>query len=82
MSEHSQVAAPLVVDDTFDADLWLRAFTQIGGGYAVDADRRLCLLTGGCDVDDLTPVMTQLVGRSDRQQAVRDAIEQARAGGR
>lgn len=65
----------------FDAPLWLKALPAIGGGYALAADRRLCLMIAKCDPDDLTLVLAQIVGNADRQELLRQVIEQ-RQGGR
>lgn len=61
---------------TFDATLWLRALVAIGGGYALtpEPERRLWLFVNHCDPDELTPIMAQLIGNRERQEAIRDAI--------
>ena len=64
----------------FDPALWLGALTTIGGGYALTADRRLTFLVHDVGNDDLAPVMAQIVGRADRQEAVKAAIERHREG--
>lgn len=60
---------------TFDPSLWLRAFTEIGGGYALMSGRRLHLIVNECDGDALTGMMAQIVGQPERQEAVKHAIE-------
>lgn len=65
---------------TFDPSLWLAALSAIGGGYALMADRRLAFLVQGCDGDELTRVMSQIVGDTDRQEALKLAIEQRQVG--
>lgn len=61
--------------NVFDPAIWLRALTEIGGGYALVADRRLAFLVDDCDGEALTSVMAQVVGQADRQEAIKLAIE-------
>lgn len=63
----------------FDPQLWLGALSAIGGGYVLGSDRRPFLIVDGCDGDQLTSIMAQIVGHPDRVEAVRSAIEQGRA---
>ena len=64
----------------FDPQLWLSAFAEIGGGYALMADRRLAFLVEGCDGEPLTSVMAQIVGNPERQEALKSAIERRQSG--
>lgn len=64
----------------FDPAVWLDSFTSIGGGYALMADRRLAFIVAGCDGDDLARIMAQIVGCTDRQEALKDTIERFQAG--
>jgi hypothetical protein len=64
----------------FDPKLWPEALTQIGGGYALMADRRLAFLVGQCDGAELTVVMSAIVGQQERQEAVKTAIERRQLG--
>ncbi|MDR6789115.1 hypothetical protein J2Y58_002484 [Sphingomonas sp. BE138] len=66
--------------DTFDPAAWLTAMTQIGGGYALMSGRRLALMVDDCHPEDLTTVMAPLVGRPDRQEAIKAAIERKQLG--
>lgn len=66
--------------DTFDPAAWLAAMTQIGGGYALMSGRRLALMIDDCHPDDLTTVMAPLIGRPDRQEAIKAAIERKQLG--
>lgn len=66
--------------DTFDPIAWLAAMTQIGGGYALMSGRRLALMVDECHPEDLTTVMAPLIGRPDRQEAIKLAIEQRQLG--
>lgn len=65
---------------TFDPALWLSAFTEIGGGYALAAGRKLWLVVDQCDPGDLAACMSPLLGSPERQEAVREAIERRQAG--
>ncbi|MFZ5793371.1 MAG: hypothetical protein ACRCS5_05980 [Sphingomonas sp.] len=73
---------PIAIEETFDPMLWLAALSSVGGGYALTADRRLCLMVANCDPDDLAPLTAQLIGNPARREAVRVAIEQRQAGDR
>lgn len=66
--------------DHFDPAAWLKALTTIGGGYALTPGRRLVLLVASCDGEDLGIVMSHVIGRHDRQEAVIAAIERHQAG--
>ena len=66
--------------DPFDPGLWLQALTEIGGGYALAAGRRLYLMVEHCDGEDLTGLMSQVIGQPERQEAIRCAIEQRQFG--
>ncbi|MDR6787663.1 hypothetical protein J2Y58_001004 [Sphingomonas sp. BE138] len=66
--------------DTFDPAAWLAAMTQIGGGYALMSGRRLALMVDDCHPEDLTTVITPLIGRPDRQEAIKAAIERKQLG--
>lgn len=65
---------------SFDPTVWLAALTEIGGGYALMSGRKLFLSVDHCDGDDLTGVMSQIVGHSDRQEAIKRAIEDRQNG--
>jgi hypothetical protein len=60
----------------FNPQHWLRALSDLGGGYALTADRRLVLLVDRCPADHLAPVMAQIIGRPDRQEELKLSIEQ------
>ncbi len=60
----------------FNAPHWLRALSDLDGGYALTADRRLILLVDRCRADDLAPVMAQIIRRPDRQEELKLYIEQ------
>lgn len=75
-----QAAEPSPQTNGFDPRIWLGALTAIGGGYALMADRRLAILVDGCDDDELAFVMSQVIGRAERQEAVKWAIEQRQLG--
>lgn len=64
----------------FDPGGWLHDLVEIGGGYALASGRKLWLVVQDCPVDELTPVMAQIVGNPDRVEAVRSAIEQRQLG--
>lgn len=64
----------------FDPAVWLRAFTAIGGGYALMSGRKLAFVVDECDADDLTGVMSQIVGQPERQEAIKSAIERRSLG--
>ncbi len=74
------MATVLERSDTFDPATWLTAMTQIGGGYALVSGRRLALMVDDCHPDDLTTVMSHLIGRPDRQEAIKAAIERKQLG--
>lgn len=65
---------------TFDPRLWLNAFTRIGGGYALISDRRLTFVVEGCEAGAAAQFMTQIAGQSERQDALKAAIERRQAG--
>jgi hypothetical protein len=65
---------------TFNPKLWLQAFTTIGGGYALMADRRLAFLVDECDGEALTGVMAEIIGQPERQEAIKSAIERRQIG--
>ena len=64
----------------FDPTAWLNALVAIGGGYALAAGGKLWLVVQDCPTDELAPVMAQIVGRSDRIDAVRFVIERRQEG--
>ncbi|MEG3086070.1 hypothetical protein [Sphingomonas sp. PB4P5] len=64
----------------FDPAAWLHALVAIGGGYALASGRKLWLVVQDCSADDLTPVMAQLMGKPERVEAIRVAIEQRQNG--
>ena len=79
MAPHeNQGAAPAA--PTFDPAAWLSSLVQIGGGYALTSERKLAFLIRHCDSDDLAIVMSHLVGHTDRQEAVKQAIERRSLG--
>lgn len=65
---------------TFNPARWLHSLVQIGGGYALASDKRLWLVVADCPADELTDVMSQVVGHPDRQEAVRLTIERRQNG--
>lgn len=65
---------------SFDPTVWLAALTDIGGGYALLSGRKLFLSVDKCDGDDLTGVLSQIVGHADRQEAIKRAIEDRQNG--
>lgn len=65
---------------TFNPARWLHSLVQIGGGYALASDKRLWLVVSECPADELTDVMSQVVGHPDRQEAVRLTIERRQNG--
>ncbi|WP_332789106.1 hypothetical protein [Sphingomonas sp. GB1N7] len=65
---------------TFDAAGWLSALVAIGGGYALASGRKLWLVVQDCPADELTSIMAQVVGRPERVEAVRTAIERRQNG--
>ena len=64
----------------FDPAAWLAALVAIGGGYTLAAERKLWLVVQDCPADELTPIRAQLVGKPDRVEAVRSAIERRQIG--
>lgn len=64
----------------FNPALWLRAFTTIGGGYALMADRRLAFVVDECDGEMLTGVMAEIIGQPERQEAIKATIERRQVG--
>jgi hypothetical protein len=71
---------PVLSGGCFNPAAWLQALTQIGGGYALAADRRLFLLVDECEASELTRVMSHVVGKVERLDAVRRLIEQRQNG--
>jgi hypothetical protein len=65
---------------TFNATVWLHNLVQIGGGYALASGRKLWLVVEHCPADELTSVMSQIVGHPDRVEAVRVTIERRQNG--
>lgn len=65
---------------TFDPAAWLSALVAIGGGYALASGRKLWLVVQDCPADELTSVMSQIVGHPDRVEALRWTIERRQAG--
>ena len=65
---------------TFSPAGWLHSLVQIGGGYALAADRKLWLVVNDCPGEELTSVMAEIVGRPDRQEAIRTMIERRQNG--
>lgn len=59
----------------FSPAAWLQSLVQIGGGYALASGRKLWLVVEHCPADELTSVMSQIVGHPDRAEAVRLTIE-------
>lgn len=66
--------------DIFSPTAWLHNLVQIGGGYALASGRKLWLVVEHCPADELTSVMSQIVGHPDRVEAVRVAIERRQNG--
>lgn len=64
----------------FDATAWLASLVAIGGGYALASGRKLWLVVDHCPADALTSVMAQIVGRPERAEAIRAAIERLQHG--
>jgi hypothetical protein len=65
---------------TFSPARWLHSLVQIGGGYALASDNRIWFVVAECPADELTTVMSQVVGHPDRQEAVRLTIERRQNG--
>ena len=64
----------------FEPTAWLSARVSIGGGYALASGRKLWLVVQDCPADELTTVMSQVVGHPDRAEAVRCVIERRQNG--
>ena len=64
----------------FCPNAWLHNLVQIGGGYALASGRKLWLVVEHCPADELTTVMSQIVGHPDRAEAVRVTIERRQNG--
>jgi len=64
----------------FDPSAWLSSLVAIGGGYALASSRKLWLVVDHCPADELTSVMSQVVGHPGRIDAVRATIERRQAG--
>lgn len=64
----------------FDPTLWLSALTAIGGGYALMSDRRLAFVVQHCPADELTAVMSEIVGDAERQEEIKRVIEERQDG--
>lgn len=78
---HQPPAAVLgVQQDGFGPAAWLATLTEIGGGCALTSGRQLAFMVDRCDGEDLAMVMAHLIGRPDRQEAIKRAIEQRRNG--
>lgn len=65
---------------TFDLAAWLTALSSIGGGFALMSGRKVAFMVADCDAEDLAIVMSHVVGHTDRQDAVKRAIEQRSLG--
>jgi hypothetical protein len=65
---------------SFCPNAWLHNLVQIGGGYALASGRKLWLVVEHCPADELTTVMSQIVGHPDRAEAVRVTIERRQNG--
>lgn len=65
---------------SFEPKVWLASLAEIGGGYALMSGRKLFLTVDRCDAEDLTAVMSQIVGHADRQEAIKRAIEDRQNG--
>ncbi len=75
----TQMRVP-VAPAPFSATAWLHSLVQIGGGYALASGRKLWLVVEHCPADELTTVMSQIVGNPDRVEAVRVTIERRQNG--
>jgi len=64
---------------TFNPIAWLSALVAIGGGYALASNSKLWLVVQDCPADELTTVMSQIVGNPERLEAVRSTIERQQA---
>jgi hypothetical protein len=76
----TQIKGAAEAAPTFDAALWLHTFAQAGGGYALAAERKLWLVVDPIPVHMLTPLMAAIVGKADRQEALRTLIERRQLG--
>lgn len=77
----SQLAQHEIGDHaTFDPTGWLAALVAIGGGYALASGRKLWFVVQDCGEDELTTVMSHIVGKPDRVEALRWTIERRQAG--
>jgi hypothetical protein len=65
---------------SFDATAWLSDLVAIGGGYALASGRKLWLVVDKCPADELTTVMSRVVGHPDRVDAIRATIERRQNG--
>ncbi|HEX8445830.1 MAG TPA: hypothetical protein VF649_04375 [Sphingomonas sp.] len=65
---------------SFNPVAWLSDLAQIGGGYALMSGRKLAFLVDDCDGEVLTSVMSQIIGRPERQEAIKTAIERRQMG--
>jgi len=65
---------------TFEPNNWLRALTEIGGGYALTSSRKLIFAVDRCDGEELSRIMSQIVGAPERQEAIKCTIEQRQNG--
>lgn len=69
-----------MVDLAFDPTRWLSSLVDIGGGYALASGRKLWLVVQDCPADELTGVMSQVIGHPGRIEAVRTTIERRQSG--
>lgn len=60
----------------FDPKLWLASLTELGGGYALMAGRKLFLAVDKCESEALSSIMSQIIGQPDRQEELKRSIEQ------
>lgn len=65
---------------TFDPAAWLSALVSIGGGYALASGRKLWLVVEECAAVDIEGLMSPLIGRPDRIEALRTAIKSRQNG--
>jgi len=72
-----RVAPPAIArkSQAFSATAWLRRFVEIGGGYALTTERKLWLVVDHCPNRQLEPLVAQIIGRPDRQEQIKRAIE-------
>ncbi|SFR97727.1 hypothetical protein [Sphingomonas jatrophae] len=73
-TQHTAPVAP------FHPSAWLTAFEQIGGSYALGAGQTLYLFVSNCTDADLATVMRHIIGRPERRDAIKAAIEAKRMG--